>query len=284
MNFRIFRTIGLIICSVFLCLSFMTNAQALVKKWETDSLLRKPESAIYDVTNQVVYVSNINGKYRTKDGNGFISRIDTNGNILDLKWADGLDSPQGLGIYKNSLYVADLDRVVEFDISSSRIKHIFNAENAQFLNDLAIDQNGIIYISDCAANKIYRIKKRRMQVWFENPVLKSPNGLLAIDNKLYLLNMGDERAYCIHPDTKAFTCFARGIRNADGLVSDGENGFFASGAWQGEIFHITSAGKKTLILNLGKTNTIAADIEYIPSQRLLLVPTLCKTVIAYRIP
>jgi len=105
--------------------------------------------------------------------------------------------------------------------------------------------------------------------------------LLYQNGKLYALNMGNALLYSIDVTTKAFTLLASGLNNADGIESDGNDGFFVSGAWQGEIFHIDSIAKRSVLLDLGKEKQIAADIEYIPSRKLLLIPTLSKKVIAY---
>ncbi|MFI1771913.1 hypothetical protein [Thalassobellus citreus] len=53
--------------------------------WETDSVFKTPESALYDETRQVIYVSNVNLNPRKKDENGFISKLDKNGNITELE-------------------------------------------------------------------------------------------------------------------------------------------------------------------------------------------------------
>ncbi len=256
--------------------------QNLSLTWETDTLFNKPESAIFDPQNKVIYVSSINGEYCTKDGNGFISKVDLDGDILDLKWIDGLDSPQGLGIYGNSLYVADLDRVVEIDIPNARISHVFNTDSAQFLNDVSVDEQGTVYVSDCFANKIYRIKDNHIQIWLDDPLLKGPNGLLAQEKGLYILNMGNSTVLYYNLEEKTFTQLADSISNCDGIVRDGNDGFFVSGAWQGEVFHLTSSGEKSLLLDLGKEHVIAADIWYIKNERLLLIPTLNKTLRAYK--
>jgi len=99
--------------------------QVLTKVWETDSLLDLPESAIFDAKNNLIYVSNIGGKFSRHDGNGFISKLDLNGNIVDLKWATGFDSPQGLGLFNNKLYVADMNRVLVVDIQTGKIEKEF---------------------------------------------------------------------------------------------------------------------------------------------------------------
>lgn len=244
-------------------------------------MLDLPESAIYDIQNNLIYVSNIGGKYSQHDGNGFISKIGLDGKIIDLKWASGFDSPQGLGLINNQLFVADMNRVVVVDIKTGKNMKEYKIEAAKFLNDVTTDENGDVYVSDCVANKIYLISNDKVELWSEDPLLNGTNGLLCQKGKLYALNMGNGLLYSIDQTTKTFTELSSGIKNADGVVSDGNVGFFVSGAWQGEIFHINSNNEKSLILDLGKEKRIAADIEYIPSKKLLLIPTLAKTVVAY---
>ena len=95
--------------------------------------------------------------------------------------------------------------------------------------------------------------------------------------------MNDGTAYAINKSTKKYKKIFTGIDNLDGIVSDGSNGFFVSGCWQGQIFHIDSDGNKKLIIDLGKEKIIAADIEYIANKKLLIIPTLYKTVIGYKL-
>ncbi|MFT6102789.1 MAG: hypothetical protein ACJA2B_001232 [Candidatus Endobugula sp.] len=62
----------------------------LVEAWRIEKSLLRPESVIYDVDRSVLYISNINGKPTGKEGNGYISRISTDGEILTEKWIVGL--------------------------------------------------------------------------------------------------------------------------------------------------------------------------------------------------
>lgn len=256
--------------------------QNFSREWTSDSLFLKPESALYDPLKEIVYISNINGKYLAKDGNGFISRIKTNGKIDSLKWVEGLDNPQGLGLYKNKLYVADINRVVQINTNTSKIENVFVVDSAKFFNDIASDSNGDIYISDCFGNKIYKISDGKIEVWLDHKFLSSPNGLLCTKDDILLLNMKDKTAYAINKLSKKYNKIFNGIDNLDGIVSDGSNGLFVSGAWQGQIFHIDLDGNKKLIIDLGKEKIISADIEYIANEKLLIIPTLYKTVIGYR--
>jgi DNA-binding beta-propeller fold protein YncE len=204
------------------------------------------------------------------------------GTILNLNWITGLDSPQGLTLFRNHLYVADVDQVIVIDIQKGIVEKRFIAEGAIFLNDIAADTNGNVYVSDCKANRIYRLKNNRLDVWLSDSKLQGPNGLFCERKKLMLLNMGEGTIYRVDKKTKALTGFCSGIKNLDGVVPAEKGGYFVSGAWQGEVYHLDSKGEKRLTLNLGAEKVIAADIEYIPEKQLLIVPTLSKTVMGYR--
>lgn len=256
--------------------------QTLTREWTSDTIFLKPESALYDSSKQVIYVSNINGEYLAKDGNGFISRLKTNGEVDSLKWVEGLDNPQGMGLFENHLYVADINRVVQINTNTAKIEKVFEVTNAEFLNDITSDSNGDIYISDCFGNKIYRLTEGKIEVWMDDPFLSGPNGLLCTKDNILVLNMSDKTGYTINKQTRNFREFFNGIEHCDGIVSDGRNGYFVSGAWQGEVFHINSEGIKELVLDLGLEKIITADLEFIVKDKLLIIPTLNKTVIGYK--
>lgn len=252
-------------------------------EWSSDTVFQKPESALYAKHEGVIYVSNINGKYLARDGNGFISRLKTDGSTEMLKWVDGLNNPQGLGLYRNKLYVADINQIVRIDIPTASVDKKWDVPDAVFLNDITTDTNGDVYVSECRKNKIYRLHNEKVEIWFEDPLIEGPNGLLCEQNKLMLLNMKDGKVYSVDKKSKKISEYCNGIKNADGIVSDGNKGYFVTGAWQGEVFHIDKKGNKRLLLDLGKDKIIAADICYIASRRLLIIPTLDKRVLAYKV-
>ena len=65
--------------------------------WETDTTLRTPESVLHDRKRSLLYVSCVNENPWEKDGNGYISKIDKSGNVINLKWITGLNGPKGMG-------------------------------------------------------------------------------------------------------------------------------------------------------------------------------------------
>ncbi|URM36165.1 hypothetical protein [Flavobacterium anhuiense] len=147
-------------------ISAVTFSQNITKVWESDSLFLKPESALYDSEKNIVYISNINGEYLAKDGNGFIYKLKTNGEIEVLKWVDGLYNPQGMGLYRQKLYVADINRVVRIDTRTAKIDKVYHADNAVFLNDITVDANSASYKKKtvCSISKFNdEIKPKRFQ-------------------------------------------------------------------------------------------------------------------------
>jgi hypothetical protein len=59
---------------------------SLVKKWQTDTLLKTPESVLYDAKGGILYVSNIDGAPDGKDGKGSIGKVGLDGKIIAVDW------------------------------------------------------------------------------------------------------------------------------------------------------------------------------------------------------
>ncbi|WP_189358233.1 hypothetical protein [Algibacter mikhailovii] len=251
--------------------------------WETDSLLTTCESVLYDKSSQVIYVSNINNGPWEKDGNGFISTINTKGEITNLKWIEGVSAPKGLGISNGKLFVNDIDDVVEIDIASRKITNTYTVENNPQLNDITVDTNGYVYASGSNSNTIYQIKDEVLNV-FAADSLKRLNGLLHTEEGIYYLDSGTQQFGIYNTTTNKFQKLTDGIGHGDGIVKL-ENGDFITSSWKGEIYHINSKDwTKTLLLDTKEQEINAADIDFIHETQMLLVPTFFhNTVRAYKL-
>ena len=118
--------------------------------------LQHPESVRYDSTLDVYFISNINGDAGTADGNGFISRVKPDGAMDSLHFIAGgrngvtLNSPLGLAILGDTLWVADINTLRAFDKHTGA--HLADAElasmGAKFLNDVCIGHDGAVYVTD----------------------------------------------------------------------------------------------------------------------------------------
>ncbi len=255
----------------------------LVEVWKTDTLFRVPECVIYDKDNDLIYVSNMNDNPRQKDGNGFISRLSTSGEILDLKWVEDMSSPKGLGIYEGKLYVSDVDEVIVIDIAEGKIVERILIEGAKMINDITIDSQGNVYVSDSDNNSIFLISNGVVSNWLSEG-LNAPNGLLLDGEKLLLASMGSEDFAAIDLGTKEIAVLTEGINKGDGIAKVSIPGHFLVTDWFGQVFMIYPDGSKVILLDTRDAEIGAADIDYIPEKNLLLVPTFAKHhVVAYKL-
>lgn len=272
------------LCSLFTLLlilfSIKVEAQKLEKLWETDSVFKVPESVIFDEVNKVLYVSNIDGTNSwVKDGIGSIAKLSLDGRPINIEWIKGLDAPKGMGIFKNHLYVADLTHIVVVDIKKSVIKNYIEIDSAIGLNDLTIDTEGNIYVSDSKAKKVFKVKDNIPELLLQN--LKAPNGLLVFNESLLLLDAGG--LYEIMND-KTLVKITDGMEGGtDGVVHVGDNEFIVS-CWQGVIWFVNKEGEKKILLDtrLEKINT--ADIWFNEKEQIVYVPTFLKNkIVAYKL-
>src|SRR5881397_650410 len=90
-------------------------------KWAVTEGIAAPESVYVDTDSGFIFVSNINGMPDARDGNGYISKLSSDGKMVTAQWVTGLNAPKGLRSYKGTLWNADLDEVIGIDITSGKI-------------------------------------------------------------------------------------------------------------------------------------------------------------------
>ena len=256
------------------------NEKKLQKIWVSKPDLSVPESVIYDEAENVIYVSNINGKPGAKDGNGFISRLSPDGIIVVRKWVTGLDAPKGLSVAGDKLYVSDIQSLVEVSISSQKIVARYTDTRARFLNDVAVDAAGNVYVSDMGASAIYRLHNGVFEKWLQNKRLTSPNGLYVEGNNL-LAGLKD-RIVSIDLSSRKIRDYILHTGSIDGLESDGRGHYLISD-WSGHVYLAGQDMKKILLLDTTPIHMQAADMDFVKSTGMLLVPTFNNNrIVAYR--
>ena len=258
----------------------------LVKVWESDTTLRVPESVLFDHTTDIIYVANIEGKSDELDGSGFISQMSLDGKITNLRWATGLNAPKGMGLYRGKLYVTDVYRLVEINTATGQVEKTYDAidQKNAFLNDVTVAKDGTVYVSDSRFDKIYRLKDGKWEVLISGEQLNKPNGVLA-DGKESILVGSTKTGALRRLDlaTLKMTTIADGMAATDGIVTDGKSGYFVSD-WNGQVFFVDKNGVKESLLDTRTGKINSADIEYVKSRKLILVPTFFKnTVVAYHV-
>lgn len=262
-----------------LILASLAHASDFVKIWETEPLLKTPESVLFDANSRQLFVSNVDGRTPwTSDGKGSIARVDLDGKILEAEWITGLDNPKGLGLHAGRLYVADMTNVVVIDVSKQSILEKIAIDGAERLNDITIDESGVAYVSDSKTGKVHAIRDGRVSVLLEQ--LKDVNGLLAHQGILYVLADG---ALFERSRDGRLSKIADGMEGGvDGVVRL-DNGDFVVSGWAGIVYHVAANGDKRVLLDT-RPDVQTADIGADPAQRIIYIPTFfANTVAAYQL-
>jgi streptogramin lyase len=203
MNLRYFREkpvmLRCLLPIIFLFLpgerTFAQSALALHTSSEKDLI---PEGIAVDARNGNIYISSIakhkimvmdsGGKWRNfiaPGANGFLEglgmKVDTSRNLL---WAISVKA--GPDKYKSQVHAFNLrsGKEVQHYVLSDTVPHMFN--------DLDIDKEGNLYITDTYYNAIYHIdtKTKNLSLFSNAPVLQSPNGIAIGKGKLYIATYG----------------------------------------------------------------------------------------------
>jgi hypothetical protein len=265
----------MIVVVVLFAVNNLSAQYQLVKKWETDSLLKVPESVLYDSANEVLYVSNIDGKPDEKDGKGSIGKVGLDGKIITVDWVTGLNAPKGMAMVKNILWVADVDELAAIDLTTATIIKRIKINGAKFLNDVAADKDGTIYVSDSQTKMVHKVQNDQPSVFLDN--LEGPNGVLVYNKSIYLLDNG--KFYKVGKGKKL-------IKIADGLEghTDGvehvEGNDFIVSCWAGVIWYVKGDGSKQKLLDTRDQQINSADIGYDAKNKVVFVPTFFKNSVA----
>jgi hypothetical protein len=270
------------------------------KVWETPAQFKTPESVIYEPNENVLVVSNIDGAPDGKDKQGFISKVSPlNGSIIELNWVTGLDAPKGMTIINNTnntlLYVSDITDLVEVDINNGKIINRYNAPGSAFLNDVASDNQGHVYVSDTVTNTIYRLDTKNLgnsnnnnaslQVWLQTPELNGPNGLYVddINNKLIVVSVGpfsNPGGSIRVVDLQNRTISSLGeegtavpIGGLDGIEADSTGRYYyVTDNTAGKLYVVNSNGTGYETLDLLRQG--AADLGTILDQNMIIIPMM----------
>lgn len=126
------------------------------------------------------------------EGKGYIAKLEK-GQITTFIPADGnLSAPKGMAAYNNYLLIADVNRVVCYDLQDVKKQPqvLYLPFGNEFVNDIVIN-NQYIYISVTNSGKIFRMEVSQLADlenatvydWLDVP---GANGMVLSDNKLYV--------------------------------------------------------------------------------------------------
>ena len=225
--------------------------------WQIEGL-SSPESVALSADGAFLYVSNVNGEGDERDGNGFISRIGVDGEILEREWATGLNGPKGIALAGGALFVSDIDQVVIIDASTGKITQTIPVPGAQFLNDIAVLEDGTVLVADSANARISMISDGHVSVWTEDALLESVNGLLPETNGVTVTTMAG-RLLSIDYETRAIRILAEGLGDGDG-VAPLAGGRYLVTEWPGILHEVRPDGSNIILLDSRQERRFLNDI------------------------
>lgn len=281
--------IPILLCTLYACsnntddpgTSSSETSVTVKQLWQIEGLAG-PESVVVDPDQTVLYVSNVNGGPTDKDNNGFISIVSMDGKLLDLNWVTGMNAPKGLALHGTKLYVSDIDTLHVIDTKQGTISQSFTTEDAKFLNDVTVTNDGKVYVSDMLTNRIYCLDGDTFDVWLEDDGLTAPNGLHAEADHLVVGSWGvmtdgfatdvPGHLKTVQLNDKSIQSLGDGtaVGNLDGVEPYGDN-YLVTDWMAGKLYNIEKSGNATLLLELEQG---MADLEYLPEQQLILLPMM----------
>jgi|GEM_PF-1280636 len=206
-----------------LILSCTTLQPGMTREY-SEPVFRKPESVVLDRTNQCLYVSNINGSPTKRDGNGFISKISTSGEVISLEWITGLDAPKGMFLRESILYCTDISNVLLIDIAKGLILETIEIPEAKFLNDIVVTDDGLLLVTDTTEDTIFILDAGTVRKSEQR--LKNANGIF-YDGEIVLIGAnGDINVYS--PDGDSLEVLHENVGNVDGLFKSREEILFSN--------------------------------------------------------
>ena len=187
------------------------------------SQYNSPESVTYDTLSNRYFISNtISTKIVQRDRQGAVTDFVTVGSSI-----------HGVTVFGNKVFVCNGTRVRAYDLATAA--EVFNVlvSGSSFLNDLAIDNSGMIYVSDFTARRIYKINSNTSEYWiYVSATTNQPNGLYvdAPRNRLLICCWGSSAPIKAvnFADSSIANLITTTYSNCDGISLDRNNNVYVS--------------------------------------------------------
>ena len=252
--------------------------------------MKTPESVRYDGTQDLWFVSNINGNPSQKDGNGFIVRLTADGAAMDStpfiqggKKGVTLNAPKGMAIVGETLWVADIDAVRAFNTKTGAPISTVDIKGSTFLNDVVAGPDGSVYITDTGVrfddkgqmthpgpDRIVQVVGHQFKAVASFAGQPGPNGIAYdVTAQRFLINaFGSKTVFAWKPGQAAPDSAGIGAGGGDGLefLTDGRAAYTS---WADSSLSVFANGTSTTLM---KGLPSPADIGYDAKRQRIAVP------------
>lgn len=230
-----------------------------------------PENLVYDSVADVYLVSNVNGGPVARDGNGFVSRVDSAGRVIAQKWIDGsratsrLDAPKGLAIHGDTLVIADVGVVRLFNRRTGAPIGVWQTPGV-LLNDVSFAPDGTLYVTDTqgrdSVGAIYHFDRGgHASRVAAGAALDGPDGIVALpDGGVLYATFGGSRVARVEANGATTTFATLPAQKVDGLrrLADGS---YVVTSWDAHtVYHLlANATLQPLLTGVTSPAGVAID-------------------------
>lgn len=235
-----------------------------------------------------LYVADIGAALKPTaiDGDGRIAKLDRKGKILEANFVkETLNAPKGLAVYKDILFLNDINRIVAINLENGiKLYEINFGDATNFLNDIAIWNKNTLYVSATDTNKLYKVdltNKSFTEVKL-NTTISGINGLYCSEksSKLYVNGFGSDNQPkgvfgCINLKDNSFEQITTITGYYDGIFV--KNDILYVSNWmafekKGFLLSIDLNSKKVARVNLSEL--IAGTADFILENNQLIIPAM----------
>jgi len=157
--------------------------------WLAEGEFCEPETVL-PLPDNTLLVSNVCGF--DKFGNGFLTLLGAEGEVLNWRVVDGLDAPLGMVMSDKRIYLIDNNRLKVFSWPDYKLLRTTDLQTA-VANDIAVAGNGDIYVTDTAKGQVVHLTADGRQSFLLGEArFKGANGIEINQGTLYV---GGERLW-----------------------------------------------------------------------------------------
>jgi len=251
----------------------MPEAKQADIAWVAEGEFCDPETVLA-LPDNTLLVSNV--CVSREDGNGFLTLLRANGEVIDWRIVDDLDAPLGMALVGDQLHVVDNNQVKIFRWPGYKSLATIALETA-VANDIAVGWDDKIYVTDTVRHEVVVISPELEQsILTGRAQFKGANGIHINGDDLYV---GGEHLW--HVDLSDNTVTRIGpewFADIDGIEQE-DDGTLQITPVAGPLIRMD-----TEIEILGGEGISSANHGYAPNLGLALIPTgFDNAVIAIRV-
>jgi hypothetical protein len=243
--------------------------------WVSHGEYCEPETVL-PLPDDTLLISNVCGF--SEPGSGFLTLLDADGTVIDWRVVEGLDSPLGMALQGNRLYVIDNNHLKILAWPGYDLQESIELET-KVANDVAVGEGGEVYISDTAAGQVIKLSVDGAQaVFIGQEKFPGVNGMETHDGYLYV---GGERLWRVNlQDLDVELAAPEWVTDIDGIEFESD-GTLQVTPVAGPLIRFPEGGEAQILAGEGVSS---ANHGYAPRLGLALIPTgYDNTVIAIRI-